>query len=399
LFTIQFAIVDGPEEGTRYDFQQNEVKVGSEFSNDLILIHPEVAPRHFRVVDEKDEIYVENLTGKNETKLNGVFVSREPLHNGDELQIGPYVFHISLERGVLPDEAIYESQVSAIIRPRARAFIKRPPVLVLVSLALIVLIYLAFTLVTKKEEGQDLSQLGPVPLPAEGIFGHKVEGRNYLDKVEFSFVATYPKYRVQYRPGFIEDADKIKIFVNENRVGTVPLTIGRWADEPVSVDIPQNDLKMGETNLLRFDNTAYPPVEIRWGVRDVSLVEVPIPKCDIEVAKKYLRLGQDKYEERRIAESNLSDAIKYLKQGQEYVIACEDSEVRNTLEDTLDQYKKELQDKFEEYMFNTKKFLKLGDFYGAQYELEQVLRYIPDESDRRHRQAKDLLEKTSKLAK
>jgi hypothetical protein len=236
-------------------------------------------------------------------------------------------------------------------------------------------------------------------LPAEGIFGYRVDGSNYLDKVEFSFAANYPKYRVLYRPGFIQKADTIKVLVNGKRLGSVPPTIGRWADEPVSIDIPQNVLKIGETNIISFDNLAYPPEKVQWGIRDVSLVEVPIPKCDVEVARKYLRLGQDKYEERRIAESNLSEAIKYLKEGQEYLIACEESEVRKTLEDALAQYKKDLQDKYSEYMFNTKKFLKLGDYYGAQFELEQVLAYIPDESDSRHRQAKELLDKVSKVAR
>lgn len=399
MFNIQFTIVDGPEEGARYEFQQRDVGVGSDFSNDLILVHPDVAPKHFRIVDEKDDIYVENLTGKNETKLNGVFISHEPLHNGDELQVGPYVFHIALERGALPDEAIHEPAVASLMRPSTKSFLKRPPVLGFVGLSFIVLTYLAFMLVTRKDEGQDQSELGPVPLPAQGIFGHRVEGKNYLDKVEFSFVAQYPKYRLQYRPGFIAQADKVKILVNGKRLASVPRTIDRWADEPVSVDISQGFLKTGEPNSVSFDNTAYPPERIQWGIRDVSLMEVPIPKCDLEVAKKYLRLGQDKYEEKRIAESNLYDAIKYLKEGQEYVIACDESEVKQVIEETLKQYKKELQDKFGEYMFNTKKFLKLSDYYAAQYELEQALRYIPDESDRRHRQAKEVLEKIGKTGK
>lgn len=54
---------------------------------------------------------------------------------------------------------------------------------------------------------------------------------------------------------------------------------------------------------------------------------------------------------------------------------------------------------FSEYMFNTRKFLKLRDHYAAQYELEQVLLYVPDESDRRHRQAKERLERIGKGGK
>lgn len=399
MLSVQFTIVDGPEEGARFEFQQAQVTVGSDFSNDLILVHPDVAPKHFRVLEEGDDIYLENLTGKNETKLNGVFISREPLHNGDELQVGPYVFHIALERGALPDEAIHEPAVASIMRPPTKSFFRKPPVVGLGGLGFIVLVYLLFLLLGREEEGQDLAQQGPVPLPAPGVFGHRVEGKNYLDKVEFSFVARYPKYRLQYRPGFILQNDKVTILLNGKRIGTLPRTVDRWADEAVSVDLSQSLLKMGESNILTFDNTAYPPEKMQWGIRDVSLMEVPIPKCDVEVARKYVALSQDKYNEKRIAEGNLYDAIRYLRQGQEYMIACEDSDLKGLIEETLSQYKKELQARFEEYMFNTKKFLKLRDYFAAQYELEQVLRYIPDETDRRHRQAKEVLERIGKGSK
>lgn len=396
MFTIQFTIVEGPQEGTRHEFQQKELTAGSEFENDLILVHPDVSPRHFRIVDETDEIYLEDLTGSNETKLNGIFVSREPLHNGDELQVGPYVFHISLESGTLPDEAIHEIGSRGRGAGRLSLF-RRPPALVALSLGLIVMVYLTFSFVSKEKEDKDLFELGPVPLPVEGIFGYKVQGKNYPDKVEFSFVARGPKYRLRYRSGYINQAGLVRISINDNKLATVPPTINRWSDELVSVDIPQHLLETKETNIIRFDNMENPPGKVPWGIREISVQEVPIPKCDIEIAKKYIRLANEKYEERQISESNLFDATRYLKEGQEYLIACEDTDVRDQLFDTLNRCEEELEEKYREYMFNTKKFLKLKDFYGAKIELQQILLYIPDETDRRHRRAKDLLEKISKI--
>ena len=396
MFTILFTIVEGPEEGTRHEFQQKEVTSGSDFSNDLILVHPAVSPRHFRIVDEKDEIYLEDLTGNNQTKLNGVFVSREPLHNGDELQVGPYVFHITLERGTLPDEAIHDLASGARGRGK-RSLFWSPPALVILSLCFIVMIYFAFTFFTREEERKDLSELGPVPLPVKGVYGHKVQGKNYLDKVEFSFIAHGLKYRLQYRPGHINQSGLVRISINGTTLVSVPRTIDRWSNELVSVDIPQHLLKAGEANIIQFDNLQNPPGKIPWGVREVSVLEVPIPKCDIDIARKYLRLASEKYEERNIMESNLYDAIRYLAEGQEYLIACEDADVRDQLFDTLNLYETELQNKYEEHLFNTKKFLKLKDFYGAKFELERVLLYLPDETDKRHRKAKDLLEKLNKM--
>ena len=114
---------------------------------------------------------------------------------------------------------------------------------------------------------------------------------------------------------------------------------------------------------------------------------MPIPKCDVEVAQKYLRLSNEKSEERRINDPNLYAAIQYLKEGLEYVMACEDAEVREVLLETVDRYEEELQGKYEDFLFNTKKFLKLKDLEAAKMELENIISHIPDESDPRHRAA------------
>ncbi len=398
MTSVQLTIVDGPQEGSRYEFTAREIHVGRDFSNDLILSHAAVAPRHFKIVDETEEIYLEDLTGEDKTKLNGLFVSREPLHNGDELQAGPYVFHIALTRNVLKDgEDPGIKLVGAAVGNDP--LYKRPPALILLTLLLIVGVYAGIYLLTQEGEGKDLSGLGPVPLPVDGIYGYKVGGKTYLDKVEFSFVVQRPKYRLQYRPGFIDKDAPVQVLINGKKLVKLPVTIERWADEIISMDIPQALLMMGETNNITFDNLENPPGELRWGIRDVSVQEVPLPKCDIEIAQKYFLLGGEKYEERRINDANLHDAIQYLKEGLEYVIACENSQMRNVLMDAVGRYEEELQELYDAYIFNVKKFLKLRDVEGAKFELEQILRQIPDESDRRHRNAKDLLEKVNKTIK
>jgi len=395
LTTVQFTIVEGPDEGTRYDFHQKEIGVGSAFSNDLILSHPGIAPHHFRIIEEKEEIYLEDLGSGSGIKLNGLFVSRGPLHNGDELQAGPYVFHISLLRDEITDELIQGLQVleGSAGKP---SILRRPPVLALLSLLLVVLIYSGVRFSMTEREGDDLSQSGPLPLPVHDIVGHKVGGKNYVDKVEFTFFAQKPKYRLRYRPGFIRNPQEVGIYFNDEKLADVPLVIDRWSDELVSVDIPQASLKMGEVNTVRFDNRRNPPDKSRWGLREISVHEVPIPKCDVEVAQKYLRLANEKYEERRINDPNLHAAIQYLKEGLEYVIACEDAEVRDVILETMNRYEAELHGQYEDYLFNTKKFLKLRDLNAAKIELRNILSHVPDESDRRHRAARDLLEKIEK---
>ena len=395
LTTVQFTIVEGPDEGCRYEFHQREIKVGRDFQSDLILNHGDVAETHFRISGEKDEIFLEDLGSQSGTKLNGLFVTREPLHNGDELQVGPYVFHISLRRQEMPEDGMPGLEVLEE-GGEARSGGRRAPLLAVAILLVVAVVYLGIRFTASERILEDLSGRGPVSLPVQGVFGHKVGGKNYVDKAEFSFVAKWPKYRLEYRPGFIRSAQQVRIYLNDRQLADVPVTVDRWADELVHVDIPQPLLRMNETNIIRFDNRKNPPERTAWGVREITLREMPIPRCDVDVAKKYLRLAEEKYEERRIHEPNLHDAILSLKEGLEYVIACEDTSIQEELVRTMALYEKELQQKYEDYIFNWRKFMKLNDREAAMYELDQILRHIPNESDRRHRKAKELLDKLRK---
>lgn len=394
MIAVEFVVVEGPNVGARHAFRAQEIRVGRDFSNDLILNHIEVLPRHLRVVTGREEVFLEILEGNRNTKLNGLPVSHEPLHNGDELQVGPYVFHISLVREETSEnEGDLEGGQDAGTKSR---WARRPPLFLVLALVGIGAAY-AFLRLWGLEAGkEDLVTVGPLPLPAEGIYGYEVGGTNASDKVEFSFTAQGPKHRLLYRPGFIGEAHLVEVSVNGHKIGEAPVTVDRWADELVSLEIPQDMLNQDETNILCFDNVKAPPEKVRWGIRDVSVQPVAVPKCDVGVATKYLRLAEEKYQERKINDTNLYDAIEHLKQGEEYVIACEDPGVRNLVMETKARYEDELNQMYEDYMFNARKFLKIKDTDAARFELEQVLRRIPAEDDPRHRRAKDLLEKIQK---
>jgi pSer/pThr/pTyr-binding forkhead associated (FHA) protein len=393
---VILTIVEGPDEGTKYEFEQKEILIGSDFSNDLILNHLEVSPRHAKIVEEKDGVYLEDRGSLHGTKLNGLYVRREPLHNGDELQIGMYVFHLSLAKKATEEKEKAENgpEKRGLLIKRFHSVPKR---LIIIVLFGIVLVYASFRIFANKEdEGQDLSKQGPVPLPAQGIYGYKVGGQNYVDKIEFSFIAKGPKYRLLYRSGFIQSPGSVEISLNDKKLVYVPLTINRWADDPISVDLPQDVLKKGEVNIIRFNNTKNPPANERWGIRDVSLVDVPLPRCDVDVAQRYFELANKKYEERRINEPNLFYAIESLKQGLEYVITCEDPKMKNLILDSLNQYEQELERHYKDYMFNARKFIELHDLEAAQFELDALMKHIPDEDDARHKRAKDLLDRLSR---
>ena len=392
--TVQLVIVDGPDEGARYEFHQKEISIGSNFSNDLILNHGDVAAQHLRIFEENTEVFLEG-TGKDYAiKLNGLVVSRESLHNGDELQVGPYVFHISLIQQEIQEEVAVELEETD--EPIEKSPLKRPMVFLrlisIIMLLFVVYISVRFFLFKDKEK-EDLAIHGPVVLPAKEVYGCKVEGNNYVDKVEFSFVAEHPKYRLKYKPGYISGFRQVQVFVNDKKLSDVPISTNRWLDDFIEVDITEELLIAGAVNIIRFDNLRNPPGTNRWGVRDVSVEEVPIPKCDVKIAQKYLQLSQEKYRERQISKSNLFDAINYIEEGQEYVIACEDLELRNLLQDTATQYRSELNEIIKRLQFNARKFLKLKDAEAAKFEFSQILEYLPDETDIRYQRAREWVEK------
>lgn len=391
MIAVEFLVVDGPNVGARHAFRTQEIRVGRDLSNDFILNHIEVLPRHLKVIAGKEEVFLEILEGHKNSKLNGLPVSREPLHNGDELQVGPYVFHISLLREE-PSGAEEDVEGWPEAGKKSRSAL-RPPFFLVLALVGIGAVYALLRLWGHQTGKEDLVTVGPLPLPAEGIYGYEVGGTNASDKVEFSFTAKGPKHRLLYRPGFIAQAHLVEVSVNGHRLGEVPVTVDRWADELVSLEIPPDVLNQNATNVLCFDNIKAPPEKVRWGIRDVSVQEVAVPKCDVGVATKYLRLAEEKYQERKINDANLYEAIEHLKQGEEYVIACEDPAVRNLVMETKIRYEEELNRMYEDYLFNARKFLKIKDTNAARFELEQVLRKIPAEDDPRHRRAKDLLEK------
>ncbi len=394
LSKIQFVIVDGPDEGAQYDFYQEEITIGSDFSNDLILNHFDIQGQHLRVFEENNDVYLEETNGKPKSvKLNGLMVSREILHNGDELQIGPYVFHLSLIQEELSAEALGDEPSggggSSIGR---RSFF----LLAFIGIFCIVGIYGGLRFMAEDTSIEDLSRYGPLTFPVKGIFGYQVGGQNYVDKVEFSFTAKQPKYRLKYKPGFINKARMVQIFINEKKLANVPLTVNRWFDKTVTLEIAQADLMMDEINIIRFDNVANPtdgPGKMCWGIMDVSIQEVPVPKCDIKVAQKYFHLAQEKYNEKQIIESNLYFAINHLKAASEYVFSCKDEEIRNQIQEAITKYENELRDILSGYKFNCQKFIKLKDKAAAKVELEQILKYIPDEEDTRYQGAKSMYDR------
>jgi diguanylate cyclase (GGDEF)-like protein len=76
------------------------VLIGREEGLGLVLSDPSVSRRHARVQrDERGVLYVQDLSSRNGTAVNGLPVDRAPLHTGDHLEIGGVSLRLDLLTG------------------------------------------------------------------------------------------------------------------------------------------------------------------------------------------------------------------------------------------------------------------------------------------------------------
>ena len=82
-------VSDGSSE-RRVRITADEFAIGRSTSCELRLPDESVSRRHAQIVRQDGHWWIEDLGSKNGVKLNTVPVTREPLHNGDVIELGPF---------------------------------------------------------------------------------------------------------------------------------------------------------------------------------------------------------------------------------------------------------------------------------------------------------------------
>jgi hypothetical protein len=86
---FQLAIVRGQYEGKRLAFEHHELSIGRGLGNDLVLFDKGVSRNHVRIVQRSGQYWVQDLSSRNGTRLNGIRVEEAALREGDLVAIGP----------------------------------------------------------------------------------------------------------------------------------------------------------------------------------------------------------------------------------------------------------------------------------------------------------------------
>ena len=84
-------VVQGADQGKRFEFKSSPVALGRDNSNAIRLHDTEVSRRHAELRQEEESYRIVDLGSANGTYVNGQPIDQAPLHSGDRLQLGQTV--------------------------------------------------------------------------------------------------------------------------------------------------------------------------------------------------------------------------------------------------------------------------------------------------------------------
>ena len=85
---FRLIVVAGPSLGTEWSFKQSQITIGRSAENEIDFADIAVSRQHTRICFDDDHFLIKDLGSNNGTLLNGIRITEETLHSGDEIIIG-----------------------------------------------------------------------------------------------------------------------------------------------------------------------------------------------------------------------------------------------------------------------------------------------------------------------
>jgi hypothetical protein len=449
---FRLTIVEGKSAGRDFYFSQPRVRVGRSPENDLVLYDMGVSRAHIEILTDGDAATLRDTGSANGTLLNGTVTTEAQIKTGDRIQLGPVVFRfeaakspdepsglhelargeafrpsdegerLALEKGETnafrpslhpplirepsvnaqppPDPALTEGRTltgSFVAHSRQRwlSFKQLSPS-TRVSAVLAVLLVLggaaaSVALWLRRPPPDRSAEIFAVDRTNAGLaFGAGKVDVLAADRVNFRFDYAGGRVTLLYTAGGIETETEVEILLNNKHVAHVPQSPGSWT-AGLKLALPRALLRPG-VNIVTFDNTLTPATDERWGVAQVRLQQEPLPAPDLEKAQELFDLGRASFEARSVSPPNLYRSIEYFAEATLYLEALETQPpLLASIRGQENAARVELQKVFDQYLFATEKALRFGDRDNAVESLRELLRFLPDPEDPRHKKAKDRL--------
>ncbi len=105
--SFQLAMRAGPKPGQTYELAKNEITIGRDISNDIVVSDAEVSRKHVRLIVQAGQYILEDLGSTNGTFVNEQRISGPRiLSEGDTIQLGEHVVFVFEAVGFDPDATV-----------------------------------------------------------------------------------------------------------------------------------------------------------------------------------------------------------------------------------------------------------------------------------------------------
>jgi len=185
----------------------------------------------------------------------------------------------------------------------------------------------------------------------------------------------------------------VEVAINGTTYALLPPSGPHWG-QPSELKLGRKSLKEGVPNLIAFlphDGDG------RWGVREISLSEEPIPPPSLDRAKESMRLAQDAIDHKRVDPANLYTAEDNFRRAILSMEALDPAPPEYAqAEKAFRAAHDELVQVIDSGLFRAERAQKYGKADEARSTLRELLLYLPNAADPRRQDINTRLQQLDK---
>jgi hypothetical protein len=410
-------IIEGPEKGRKISLENDTVRVGRSSNNDIQIKDPVMSRFHCRFSFKSDgDLWIEDLGSANSTQVNNKDISEQKINVSDIITIGDTKLKVLSTTAPAEQAAklFQDTDFSGHGASGAGEHHKNKKYLRLSLVTILILSAFGATIIwfnkalkqapestsataSAKKENKELEiYYTKVQASPKNIFRYEMELNNGKLNVKIDDIANnrhIPKNQNKpiepdLRQTLIEEIESSDFFeLNREYKGLANDIYDVW---DLSITIGN------ETYRTVVENTSEPKdfkllrqTLEEFALNELGLAALSISKDELlKLAEEKWLLARDLYAQKQIKHGNLAQAISTLQETEWYLETIEPKpEYYQDVIAKQEEWKRELNDIYEDYLFQANRAIKLREWETAAEQLKIICRKVPDRSDERHKKA------------
>ncbi len=409
-------VEEGPDKGRSFVVPATGARIGRSSNNDVSLSDPSLSRFHCRVYFKPDgSLWLSDLGSTNATLLNGKPAQDEPLHTGDQIEIGQTRIRVVADH-LMPESTMaprVDLGLAGSSEEREDSFQNRrtlwPMILILGAGGMLLLLFALFLLLRQPSRPSPIRSNSSASLPStpfdllyekeEGsstnLFRYVLEIQNDClsvkaeDAVGNRRITREKKLPPDVTTGLARDLVHMGFFELEAEYQGLPPE-NRWSLLDFSMS------HGGRSHRVRILNRPEPePIKtIRetletFAEQELGLAALSLPpERLLALARDSHLLGLKLFEERAVRTDNLYQSLRAFQSCLWYLETIEPKpDFYDEALTTADRVRQTLDREYRDALFEVDKAVNQRDWENAAKELRRILIMIPDRSDERHQQA------------